>query len=94
MEDLIVTPEQYRKPCFDFFLSRLENSDIDLEWVSTNIPDVFEMLEEPQQKILCGGEVIRLSEVMGDVRYWWDVFQLALDWQHEFKLSSPRLSSV
>ena len=90
--DLIVTPEQYCKPFFDLYLRRLENSDIDLGWVSTNIPDVYEVMEKLQKKILRGTESRRLSEVMADVRAWWDAFQLGLDLQHELKFSSSRLS--
>lgn len=91
-DDLIVTPEQYCKPFFDLYLRRLEDTDIDLAWISINLPDVYEAIEELQRKILRGTESRRLSEVMTDVRDWWSVFQLALDWQHELKFSSPRLS--
>ena len=94
MEDLIVAPEQYCKPFFDLYLRRLENSDIDLEWVSTNIPDIYEVMEKLQRKILRGTESRPLSELMSDIRDWWSIFQLALDLQHELKFSSSRLSEA
>ena len=92
MEDLLVKPEFYQRPFFDLFLKRLEDTDVDLSWISVNLPDVYEAIEEFQHKILRGTESRLLSEIMVDIVNWYDAFQLALDWQHEFKFSSPRLS--
>ncbi len=92
MENLVVKPEFYQRPFFDLFLKRLEDTDIDLAWISINLPDVYEAIEELQRKVLRGTESRRLSEVMSDVGAWWDAFQFGLDLQHGLKIFGPGLS--
>lgn len=92
MEDINVRAEIFHRGFFDLYLKKLKDTDVDLSWISINLPDVYEAMEKIQRKILRGTESRPLSEVMADVRDWWNVFQLGLDLQHELKFSSPRLS--
>ncbi len=86
MEDILVTPAQYRKPLFDLLLRRLEGSDFDYEWVSLNLPtDLFDKMQLLERKILGSSESRLLSEVVDDARTWMKLFDCCLSLQRALK---------